>query len=396
MARSAPITLNKARISGNDYYLVNSLARDGRLVPGEFMSGGRAAYITELWARKAFRVMRLNTDYSAAQSGSSAGPRFNDNVETSPRAFIISNGSSEIRIPGPRGRGSVSIADSSEPYQWRPTNMAAITAWLDSNFTTNTLTLVIDDGQNPYELEVNTTFEDLTSTITVQRDPITVNLRDTVFEELTASVEAQRTPIDVQLPEVVLEDLTATVEVLGYNTLVSLEAIFEDLIATIEPRTLYPIFEDVGISATFEDLEASIVTQRTPINVHINTTLEELIATIRVGRYAAAPRVVGINVIFEDLTASITAQRDPIATNLPEVILEELIATITAVRNPQALRVTNVIISNNKVTLTLSEPVAPADEIRLDYIAPANNPISDLALNVASSLTNRLVTNNTP
>ena len=175
MARSAPITLNKARISGNDYYLVNELARDGRLVPGEFMSGGRPAYIVRFWARKSFRVMRINTDYSAASAGSSSGPRFNDFVETSPRAFIISNGTSEIRIPGPRGRGSVSISDASEPYQWRPTNMAAISAWLDSNFTTSTLTLVIDDGQNPYELDLSTTFEDLTASIVIQRTPITVS-----------------------------------------------------------------------------------------------------------------------------------------------------------------------------------------------------------------------------
>ena len=107
---------------GNFYYIGqagNNVVPQGEVLPSEWMVGGRSAYLTVAAVTSGGQVL-LRTDVVKTYGGIQPGPEFRSAVETGIRLTFESGGSS-VEVTG--------ITDTTEPYQWTPSNSSAVAAF---------------------------------------------------------------------------------------------------------------------------------------------------------------------------------------------------------------------------------------------------------------------------
>ena len=110
----------------------------------------------------------------------------------------------------------------------------------------------------------------------------------------------------------------------------------------------------------------------------------------RMGGHDNAPQLTGAEVIRSTLTLSYDEKLDRVSVPAAGSF------TVTVAGSAVDLAASNpVAVGETAVTLTLAEPVFAGETVTLDYTAPDDNPIQDLALRPADDLSGRSVENNT-
>ena len=107
---------------GNFYYIGqagNNVVPQGEVLPAEWMVGGRSAYLTVAAVTSGGQVL-LRTDVVKTYGGIQPGPEFLPAVEAGIR-LTFEGGGSSVEVTG--------ITDTTEPYQWTPSNSSAVAAF---------------------------------------------------------------------------------------------------------------------------------------------------------------------------------------------------------------------------------------------------------------------------
>ena len=107
---------------GNFYYIGqagNNVVPQSEVLPTEWMVGGATGYLTIAAVTSGGQVL-LRTDVVKTYGGIQPGPEFLPAVETGIR-LTFEGGGSSVEVTG--------IADTTEPYQWTPSNSSAVAAF---------------------------------------------------------------------------------------------------------------------------------------------------------------------------------------------------------------------------------------------------------------------------
>ena len=261
------------------------------------------------------------------------GPAFVDSLLILEDAFTFdSDGNAgSIVLKGPNHPDN-SFQDPTEPYFWTPDNGVAFIAWSNAARTQN-VTLTLNGGV------IGT------------------------FIDIEVSIE---TPV----PEVSINP-------------VSYVPVYNDLqvdITTPDPNTVVALSSFV---ATVHDIVVNI---ETPAPEAIILLYVLAFGDLRVRVETPVPEA---NIILESVQHRILIV--DIETPVPEVDIELDLVTVEM----EELNIDSISIVNRRVIIMLSDSVLSGDKILLNYEVPQNNPVQNLTMDTATSITDLELVNNT-